>query len=628
MTITDSCRARTSSRAAQRFASLFLLFALVAASAQAQRFVSLPTASDDRSPAARAAGTPIVVDADLVRSGPDRLELPTPDGRVLVAERSVFEDRGDGNVMWSGGFPGTGYDSVVLTVQDGYLQGMFGEPGRAAYWIRTGVDGTGLLAQPAGGAAPSSVPFCGGGLVPDERGPVAAFEASRVEPPVGVQRESNHDRTDILVLYTVEAAYAWETFGYSTPWAAVQAAMDYLDLVFRNNALPATPHMVHLAEAPAAMDGPRILLNRLSDNREVAELRTEYQADFVHLFTGEAPNTLGYCGIAWLLTRVGERDGFSDAYGVTSARCSFPAQEGAYPYFGQVFAHELGHNMGANHDPANTNLTRDQAVRPWAFGHFDITSVPTVETIMSYRSYVPRQWVPFFSSVRIKPNGWTIGSEGQRENERALYDTLPLAVEYSDIMPDPSSFPETPAGLPEAPGNLRVTSTSNTSARLEWEDRSDDEIAFAIHARSGGGIWSVVDFVLADIESAELAGLKPDGRYMFRVRASHERGAADSETVTVTLSNGGGPGPGPVDIDSPDDVTAAALGLTSVELTWAGVSKGEVEIEARSWKAGWSHVMTADARDAPGHCGEPRGRGALHVPPADVGRRQGVRLVR
>ena len=579
------------------------LVLLAATAAKAQRFVRLETRDDNRSASARAAGRTIVVDRDLVRSGPRRLELETPDGRVLAAERSVFEDRGAGNVMWSGSFPESDYDSVVLTVQDGHLQGMFGEPGRAPYWIRSGLDGLGLIEQPVGGALGDSVELCAGGIVPPQAEPLAAVaaDASRADPPASVASASNHDRLDILVLYTVQAAEVWEKFGYGTPRASIQAAMDFLSLVFRNNAMPATPRLVHVAEAPAALDGARAVLDRLWFNKEVAELRARHQADIVHLFVGEEPRDLGgYCGIAFVLTRAGERDEFSDGHGVTTSACSYPAQEGAYPYFGQVFAHEVGHNLGANHDPANTGRSRDAAFRPWAFGHFDINTAPTVETIMSYRSYVPRQWVPYFSSVRITPNGWTIGKEGERENERAIYDALPLAVRYSELMDDPSELPElSPDWLPPgAPGNLAVEATSATSARLVWDDRSENETSFLIQARTGGDIWRVVRTAPADAESAEVTDLKRGGRYTFRVRAHYERGAADSDLVTVTLRAGGAgpdPGPGPGEISVPDDLTAAALGSDSVELTWAGVAKGTVEIEARTWTAGWAQVNTADA---------------------------------
>ena len=575
------------------------LVLLAATAAEAQRFVSLETRDDNRSVSARAAGRTIVVDRDLVRSGPQRLELETPDGRVLAAERSVFEDRGDGNVMWSGGFPGTGFDSVVLTVQDGHLQGMFGEPGRAAYWIRAGLDGMGLMEQPVAGRLAGGVEFCPGGVVPDLPG-AAAVGAQRVDSPTVVRSESNHDRIDMVVLYTVQAAEAWESFGYGTPRASIQASIDFLNLVLRNNSMPAAAHLVHMAEAPAALDGQTSVLGRLSDLREAAELRAAHQADMVHLFVGEQPRDLGYCGIAYILTRAGERNDWANAYGVSAATCSFPAQEGAYPYFGQVFAHEVGHNLGANHDPANTGISRDVAVRPWAFGHFDISTAPTVETIMSYRSYVPRQWVPFFSSARIKPNGWTIGKEDERENERALYDTVPLGVQYSDHMPDPAEFDDFPSWVPEAPANLTVEPTSSTSARLEWEDRSDDELGFRIHARAAGDRWRIVDAAAVDSESIEVTGLKREGRYTFRVRAYHNLGGADSDLVTVTLRAGGAgpdpdPGPGPGAIDVPDDLTAAAFGSDSIELTWAGVTKGTVEIEARTWTAGWAQVMTADA---------------------------------
>ena len=597
---TGGRRSRRSSLACRRLLSgLCLLF--VAAGAQGQRFASLASAADDRSAAARAAGTAIVVDRELVRSGPPRLELQAADGRILVAERTVFEDRGNGNAMWAGRFPGANYDSVVLTVQDGYLQGMFGEPGQAVRWIRAGPDGLGRLDQPVGRGPADGAEFCPGGHVDDAPGPGAAVAAARADPPAAVTGESNHDRIDILALYTVDAAEAWESYGYGTPRASIQASMDFLNLVLRNNSMPVGAGLVHVAEAPAALDGARSLLGRMLDLREAAELRARYGADLVHLFTGEQPRALGYCGIAYLLTRAGERADWANAYGVTAATCSFPAQEGAHPYFGQVFAHEVGHNLGANHDPANTGISRDVAVRPWAFGHYDINVSPTVETIMSYRSYVPRQWVPFFSSTRIQPNGWTIGKEDERENERALHDTAPLAARYSDHMPDPSEFDESPDWVPAAPEGLTVKATSATSARLAWKDRSDDELGFRIQARTAGDRWRVLDTAAADSESIDVAGLDREGRYTFRVRAYHDLGGADSESVAVRLSDGGGPGPGPGpdpgEIDVPSDLGAAALGATSVELTWKGVTEGTVEVEARTWKAGWTAVATAAAAD-------------------------------
>ncbi len=83
------------------------------------------------------------VDLELLRGAPARLEVPTPDGSVLSAERSVFEDRGGGDLMWSGGQPGAGYDTVVLTVEGGRLVGRFGAAGGGAYQIHAERDGRG-----------------------------------------------------------------------------------------------------------------------------------------------------------------------------------------------------------------------------------------------------------------------------------------------------------------------------------------------------------------------------------------------------------------------------------------------------------------------------------------------------
>ena len=583
--------------ACARVATVCLLLALTAAAAEGQQFVRFESATDDRDVSVRAAGRLVSVDLALVRSGPMRLELPTPDGRLLVAERSVFEDRGDGNVMWSGGVPGAGYDGVVLTVQDGYLQGRFGEPSGTAYWIHAGSDGSGRLLQPVEDGPDV---LCPGGIPSDSRPGAAVAAAQRADPPHGIVSASNHDQLDILALYSVLAEDNWRDADMGTPRAMIQLALDYTNLAFRNNALPFTVRLVHMAEAPAALDGRSGVLQRLTANKQVAELRARYNADLVHFFTGESPNVLGFCGQAWFPIFGDTAESFSEmGYGVSTSICNVRDQSGDFPYVSRVFAHEVGHNLGAQHDPMNARSNaKDFVIKPWAFGHSDIQRVPSIETIMSYRSRGPRRWEPFFSTVRISPNDWTLGIELERENERAFQETLPMAVQYSDFMPDPADF-DPPEDLPEAPGKLKVTSTSETSARLEWVDRSETERGFHVQARSGGGSWTILQTEAEDSETANVTGLTSRGRYTFRVRAFHNQGAADSDAVTITLSSGGGSGPGPGprpgDIDIPTDVAAAALGAAAVELFWQGVANGTVEIEARTWTAGWEQVATAQA---------------------------------
>ena len=113
---------------------------------------------------------PIRARFDYLRLGAGYLELPLPDGVVMKAENAVFEDRGDGNVMWTGEVPGAGYESVLFTVQDGHLVGWFGEPGGPKYLVHAGPDGRGSLTVETGPVGD----WCG-----VEAGPEGALRGSR-----------------------------------------------------------------------------------------------------------------------------------------------------------------------------------------------------------------------------------------------------------------------------------------------------------------------------------------------------------------------------------------------------------------------------------------------------------------
>ena len=136
---------------------LFLLFP--GASVQAQRLLDLGPVIVN--PAVADPGVvpfAVELDIDLVRSAPQRLELPAPDGRLLVAELSVFEDRGGGDAMWAGRVAGSDYESVVFSVVDGYLAGRFGVPGGAKYRISARPDGRGRIEDMSDDERPSPRP--------------------------------------------------------------------------------------------------------------------------------------------------------------------------------------------------------------------------------------------------------------------------------------------------------------------------------------------------------------------------------------------------------------------------------------------------------------------------------------
>ena len=480
-------------------------------------------------------GWTIEVDHDLVRSAPQRLELAAPDGRVLTVEMRLFEDRGDGNAMWVGGYPELGYDNVLLTLQNGYLLGRFGLPEGGSYSIRAAGDGAGRMTE---GRA-SSAGFCGGGIVPEADPLIPAVEAQRADPPQRVARASNHDRLDILMLYTDAAATRLGQAGWGTPDAAMQYATDYLNMVFQNNRINVTANMVHHQEAPADLGAVTNPLGPLARSAEVHDLRAEHKADLVHLFFSA---NAGLCGQAYLMVKSTETPaGFwRNGYGITSVfgGCIDIASQvrprGEDSSYVETFAHEIGHNLGANHDPDNTSLEPVRAVEPYAYGHHNFEPQPNVKSVMSYNE--GRQ-EPYFSNVRVRPGGFDIGVAGQRENERALQRTVHIAAQFSDHVPEPGEPPPPPppGPRPAAPTGLQVMPTGSNSVKLTWLDESDNEEGFDVHARLQGSRWGTVERLPANTESADIDGLESGGRYDFRVRAHNPNGGRNSNAVTIVL---------------------------------------------------------------------------------------------
>ena len=513
-----------------------VLLLLPATAVRAQRLLTLvpgvaaPSTADDLGPSIGPVPTAVQVDLDLLRSGPAWLETPTPDGSVLRAERSVFEDRGNGDLMWSGGHPDAGYDTVVLTVEGGRLVGRFAAAGGGAYQIHAERDGRGGMSA-VGGPRPlgpdgTPVPFCAVETAEPDALHAAAHArvgAPAAEPPRRVAEPQSHDRLDILVAYTATAAENWADRGGAM--AAIRHAGDYLKMVFRNNELPVEPHIVHVAQASAVLDrarrelGPRdALINRLRDDGDLLRLRHEHRADLVHLFTGEGPALHRVCGQHFLLVRGRTARTYHDsAYGWTSndAYCDYVA----------TFVHEIGHGLGADHDPPTAG-SRERLIRPYAFGHANWHVMPNIGTAMSNRGQIE----PFFSTSRIRPWGATVGIADERDNERLLRETVHVGARYSDYL-------RSLEGVPAPPSNVRIW-IEGAAARLSWQDNAPDADGYEVRC---------VDFVASEYigrrvtsrsgATIPLVHLEPGAEYECHVMATkgEERSLRSSYVYLVIL---------------------------------------------------------------------------------------------
>ena len=133
-----------------------------------------------------------------------------------------------------------------------------------------------------------------------------------------------------------------------------------------------------------------------------------------------------------------------------------------------TFVHEIGHGLGANHDPANFRGILDEPeVRPYALGHTDVDVMPSLGTAMSYRGQVE----PFFLDSAAPALGR--GSRHRRTSgtmSGLLQETVHIAVRFSDYLPSLDPAP---------PSDVRVRFEGG-AAHLTWRDNAPDADGYEV----------------------------------------------------------------------------------------------------------------------------------------------------
>jgi len=378
----------------------FLLVLATAAGAQApQRLFEI---SSTAAPAKERSSLASVREADisfgpasLAESGRERIEILLFDGKAYEARRKDVEIRAIDDYTWRGSIEAKSFTGdVILTFRKGYVSGLIYSPEAVYEIIASG--SRQILVE----LDQALFPECGGDVqVPaDEMKQDAAPQATI----------DSGDRIDVMVVYTTATKNA--VGGDAQAQTLAQQAIDASNTTYINSGVRQRLRMVHATEYVFVETGNSSAdLSTLRNNATVQALRNTHNADLVAMI-GEVSDV---CGIGYLS---GTPGGSEFGYTITARSCAVGNLS---------FAHELGHNMGSQHNPENGS----GGFAPYSYGHY-VNGV--FRTVMSYTNPCPSGCTrrPYFSNPDVYYNGLATGIFNARDNARSLNETADNMANY------------------------------------------------------------------------------------------------------------------------------------------------------------------------------------------------------
>jgi len=408
------------------------------------------------------------VDQDSGKSA-DSLAIDAFDGTTLVVDKERVARRGVGNYTWYGTVRGHPNGRTILTVVDGRIAGSItlADPHTGTYAIYELVptnDGSHALKEIRQDA-----------LQTEEPGHFHAPLSGGKDATASAQADSG-DVIDVLVVFSNQTAAAVGT-GIG---AQVQAAIDNTNQVYANSGINQRLRLVHYEQVNYDEHGTDAFSTALTDVTNAAGgmasvpgLRNAYGADLVSVFIENG----GYCGIAWI--------GPSAAYGfsVVNRGCTISNNS---------FAHELGHNMGALHDPY-----QDPTIRPFTYGHGYVNLGGRFRTVMAYNDQCAANGfsctrVPYMSNPNLTLNGFPLGTAQNDPSPtsnvaRVLNETAFTVANFRQTVVGGCSYSINPTSVNSVPESSTGSTTVTSGSGCAWTATSNAGFLTVTAGSSGSG---------------------------------------------------------------------------------------------------------------------------------------------
>ena len=334
------------------------------------------------------------IDLNVLKEDSARVTIPGQ--RSLSFSKQSMETKDSENFIWHGKLPDVP-GTATLVVRQGNVTGTVND-GQNLYHIEPVGGGVHAIVTIDISKLPPEHPpgFEKGGRRQNDRRPqLEDRPAGSADSPVGI---------DLLVAYTPSAKASVTDIDATIQLAVAEANQSYVNsgVNIKLNVVDSFQHSY--TEAGKTFD---TILDDFMSNTDVKNRRNTSGADLSALIINQSD----YCGMADAILASAE-----SAFAVVHYSC-------ATGYFS--FAHELGHLMGARHDP-NTDSTNTPFPYGHGYQHPSSSANQRFRTIMGYactssNTCDPR--VQFWSNPNVNFNGIAMGTATTHDNHRVLNET-------------------------------------------------------------------------------------------------------------------------------------------------------------------------------------------------------------